>query len=264
MNVRSFVAGAAAAGAMLLASPGWAGQAGSVSTTATTDSSTSAGTSDTIVGGISISETWDDANALTDDSIIDSAAVTLSLQVFEDGYHGYSPSNNIAEFAADVTNLNSAVTGNAGITTVQQAAGQANVSVSANTLVDLDSLAVLLGAEAIRLRWLRAFVLSPAFTLSTANRLLSPRDPRAGRCLSTAVQGGSDISAAVGDRFVSNDSYEMSPENNSRSLALCQPGRYGRRSQRRPSWRLVSERATSFNYLLARVPGASASGRLLI
>ena len=261
MNVRSFVAGAAAAGAMLLASPGWAGQAGSVSTTATTDSSTSAGTSDTIVGGISISETWDDANALTDDSIIDSAAVTLSLQVFEDGYHVLAGEQH--RRVRDDDNLNSAVTGNAGITTVQQAAGQANVSVSANTLVDR-SLAVLLGTRPFRLRWLRAFVLSPAFTLSTASRLHSPRDPRAGRCLSTAVQGGSDISAAVGDRFVSNDSYEMSPENNSRSLALCQPGRYGRRSQRRQSWRLISERTTSFCYLLARVPGASTSGRLLI
>jgi len=222
MKVRMFFAGAAAAGAMLMASPGWAGQAGSNATDDSLLTDASSGTSDTAVGGITISTSW--TNDINDQTAttLDSTAVTLSLQVYEDGYHGYSPANNIAEFAGDVTNLNSAVTGNAGITTVQQAAGQANVSVSANTLVDLEALAIVTGSEAVPgFGGAEAFVLSPAFTLSNSKQAAQSLAILAlGDALSTAVQGGSDISAAVtAIEFVSNDSYEMSPENNLATFA---------------------------------------------
>lgn len=217
MKVRMFVAGAAAAGAMLLASPGWAGQAGSSATDDSLLTDASSGTSDTTVGAITISTTY--ANDISDQTAttLDSTAVTLSLQVFEDGYHGYSPADNIADFVDVVSNLNAAVTGNAGITTVQQAAGQANVTVSANTLVDLEALSIVTGAEAIPgFGAPEAFVLSPAFTLSNSKQAAQALAIMAlGEALSTAVQGGSDISAAVtAIEFTSSDSFEMSPEGN--------------------------------------------------
>jgi hypothetical protein len=217
MKVRSFAAGAVAAGAMLLALPGWGGQAGSNATDDSVLTDDSSGQIITTVGGIVIDNTYANAIVDTTTTTLDSTAVTLSLQVYEDGYHGYSPANNIASFLADVTNLNSAVSGNSGITTVQQAAGQANVTVSANTMVDLEAMAILTGSEAIPgFGGAEAFVLSPAFTLSNSKIAGQALAVLAlGDALSTAVQGGSDISAAVtAIEFISNDSYEMSPENN--------------------------------------------------
>jgi hypothetical protein len=215
MRIRGFVAGAAAAGAMLLASPGWAGQAGSVFTDDST--STRTGTRDVTVGGVTVSETWDDSD--TTAVTLDSSAVTLSLQVFEDGYHGYSPANNIADFQSDVTNLNSSVSGNAGITTVQQAAGHANVTVSANTLVDLEALAIVTGAEAIPgFGAAEAFTLSPAFTVSNSKQAAQALAVMA---LGDAIAntGGTFADTVTAIEFVSNDSYEMSPENNLASFA---------------------------------------------
>lgn len=215
MKIRGFVAGAAAAGSMLLASPGWAGQAGSVLTDDGLE--TSAGTSDIAVGGITVSDTWDNSDqaAIT----LDSSAVTLSLQVFEDGYHGYSPADNIAEFQSDVTNLNSSVSGNAGITTVQQAAGHANVTVSANTLVDLEALSIVTGLEAVPgFGAGEAFALSPAFTVSNSKQaaqalaIMALGD-------SIANTGGTFADTVTAIEFVSNDSFEMSPESNLASFA---------------------------------------------
>lgn len=220
MKIRGLFVGAAAAGAMLLASPGWAGQAGSVDSTVKAIVDNVVTTSDVTIGAITISETRDGAGSSDDTAIsLDSSAVTLSLQVFEDGYHGNSPANNIADFASDVTNLNSLVSGNAGITTVQQAAGNANVTISANTLVDLEALAINTGAEAIPgFGAAEAFALSPAFTISNSKQ--------AAQALAILALGDSIVNAGgtfadtvTAIEFVSNDSFELSPEGNLAAFA---------------------------------------------
>jgi hypothetical protein len=219
MRIR-LTAGAVAAGSLLLfSSPGWAGQAGSTFTDESVETRAIADTSSTTVGSIVIETTHDDATVIEGGgSLLDSSAVTLSLQVFEDGYHGYSPANNIAEFQAEVTNLLSEVSGTSGITTVQQAAGQANVTVSANTLVDAGDLVAQMSAFAPSGGAMSAFVLSPAFTLSNSKQAAQALAVAA---LGDAVANGAFASDVTAIEFVSNGSYEMSPESNLTSFAAA-------------------------------------------
>lgn len=214
MRIR-LTAGAVAAGSLLLfSSPGWAGQAGTIVTDESIQTNAIDTSSEIVIGGITITETVTDGTVTEGGgSILDSSAVTLSLQVFEDGYHGYSPANNIAEFAGDVTNLIADVNTTSGITTVQQAAGQANVTVSANTLIDASSLAAETGGVNSAML---AFELSPAFTLSNSKQAAQALAVAA---LGDAVVAGAFASDVTAIEFVSNGSYEMSPENNLTTFA---------------------------------------------
>lgn len=208
-------AGAVAAGSLLLfSSPGWAGQAGTVVTDESVETRAIDSSTTTTIGGLVIEETLTDGTVIEGGgSVLDSSAVTLSLQVFEDGYHGYSPANNLAEFQSDVTNLISDVNTTSGITTVQQAAGQANVTVSANTLIDASSLAAETGGVNSAML---AFELSPAFTLSNSKQAAQALAVAA---LGDAVVAGAFASDVTAIEFVSEGSYEMSPENNITSFA---------------------------------------------
>jgi hypothetical protein len=215
--MRNFLtAGAVAAGSLLLfSSPGWAGQAGTVVTDESTETRAIDSATTTTVGGIEIIEEITDGTELAGGgSVLDSQAVTLSLQVFEDGYHGYSPANNIAEFLDEVSNTLTGLDGTSGITTIQQATGQANVTVSANTLIDLVS-----AGEAFAGDFdgdMLAFVLSPAFTLSNSKQAAQALAIAA---LGEAAANGPMVTDFTAIEFVSDGSYEMSPENNITSFA---------------------------------------------
>lgn len=217
MRIR-LTAGAVAAGSLLLfSSPGWAGQAGTIVTDESVQTNAIETSSEIVIGGITITEAVTDGTVTEGGgSILDSSAVTLSLQVFENGYHGYSPANNIAEFASDVTNLISDVNTTSGITTVQQAAGQANVTVSANTLIDAGDLVTQMSAFAPSGGAMSAFVLSPAFTLSNSKQAAQALAVAA---LGDAVANGAFASDVTAIEFVSDGSYEMSPENNLTTFA---------------------------------------------
>ena len=207
----------AALAALGAPSTSWAGQAGTNDTTliATTDDTQMA--TSLVVGGIVITD--DSLKALTNDTQngLDSSAVVLSLEVYDDGYHGNSPSNNIASFADVVTNdagvgQSALVTG---ITSVQQNAGIGNVTVQSTTLVDLTGFGVMLGNNGGGLDPATVtMVLSPAFTLSNS--------ALAARAVAIAALQGADggLSSPLGTvgptaiKFSSGAVYELSPENN--------------------------------------------------
>ena len=213
MKFRLYV-GVAAAGSLLLASQGWAGQAGSLFTDATITTNEIASDSTVTVGGIEILTTISDATSTEAAIELDSQLVTLSLQVYEDGYHGNSPSNNIAAFGDEVSNTAGGIDDLAGISTIQQSAGQANVSIAVTTLVDVEALVAATGFEDGTLNSAGLpFILSPAFTLSNSKQ--------AAQALAILALGEAQTDSGggiVGDvtaiEFISNDSYELSPEGN--------------------------------------------------
>jgi hypothetical protein len=207
---------AAAGSAALLAAPAaWAGQAGTVDDSVNETAVTNAIEDSIVVGGIEITHTDASETAYSITNAIDNTAITLSLQVFEDGYHGLSPAGNIASFADAIDNLIDGVSGTAGITTVQQAGGQANVSVSTNSLLDATALGadLLLGgpdaSEAAAVAW----VMNPAFTLANSKQAAQALAILAlGDSLATTGTAFGDLVTAI--EFVSNNSYELSPEGN--------------------------------------------------
>jgi hypothetical protein len=215
MKVRMFVAAAGSA-ALLAAPAAWAGQAGTVDESVNETVVTNGIVDGITVGGIEITheDTSETAYAITNS--IDNTAITLSLQVFEDGYHGFSPAGNIASFGDAIDNLIESVDGTGGITTVQQAGGQANVSVSHNSLLDASALGAVDNlaagpdaAEAATIAW----TLNPAFTLANSKQAAQALAILAlGDALATTGTAFGDLVTAI--EFVSEDSYELSPEGN--------------------------------------------------
>ena len=217
-----WIAGAlAVAGMAILGIPSTsqAGQAGTLDTTAIATTDDTLVSTTTTVGTIVLTD--DTQRALTDNTAnnLDSLLVVLSLEVYDDGYHGSSPSNNIADFAAAVTN-DVTVTATTGMTAVQQNAGIANVTVQSNTLLDLTGMAGILGVSGVGLTSdTLTMVLNPAFTLS--NSALAAR-----AIAVAALQGGDGGLASplgtVGPTAIKFDSgavYELSPEHNLAAFA---------------------------------------------
>lgn len=188
-----------------------AGQAGS-NTTIGGGSRTSSGSMQ--VG--SITSAWNET-VTTGSTQIDSTRVTLSLQISDNGYHGYSPSRNLATF--DGTLANSASIGVAGtasgITSNQQTIGNANVSVHANTLVDASALANIFSDSSAATGANAVMVLNPAFAIS--NSALAAR-VLAIEAMSGVVTAGASANVTAID-FVGADTFEMSPERNVASFA---------------------------------------------
>jgi hypothetical protein len=197
-----------------LPSTSQAGQAGSIDLTETTTTDDTLVATTTTVGSIVLTD--DSQRALTSTIVnnLDSSAVVLSLQVIDDGYHGSSPSRNIAEFADAVSN-DATVTAVTGMTSVQQNAGIANVTVQSNTLMDLTGLGAMVMGNGAGLSSAAAMlVLNPAFTLS--NSALAAR-----AIAISALQGGDDgLASPLGTvgptaiEFTSGQTFELSPENN--------------------------------------------------
>ena len=217
-----WIAGAlAVAGMAILGIPSTsqAGQAGTLDTTAIATTDDTLVSTTTTVGTIVLTD--DTQRALTDSTAnnLDSLLVVLSLEVYDDGYHGSSPSNNIADFAAAVTN-DVTVSATTGMTTAQQNAGIANVTVQSNTLLDLASFATIPGggANANMTSDTLTMVLNPAFTLS--NSALAAR-----AIAVSALQGGDGgLASPLGTfvtaiKFDSGAVYELSPEHNLAAFA---------------------------------------------
>jgi len=207
-GLRNIILGTAAVGLALVgANPALAGQAGSItytgtSTTVSGPSSASISSAGTISVSVGTSTTTVGAGS------VDSSKVTLSLQISDDGYHGYSPSRNVATFSGALTNSATIGSGN-GITSSQQTIGNANVSVHSNSLLDANALTTILsnsvsaagGATAV-------MVLNPAFAISNS--------ALAARVLAVeAMSGrGGAFGATTAIDIVGKNTFEMSPENN--------------------------------------------------
>jgi len=213
IRLRNFVLGATAVGLALVgADPALAGQAGSntgsSTTTTTRNWSINSGTVGVISSGSSTSTVTSGA--------VDSTRVTLSLQISDDGYHGYSPSNNIATFSGTGAMINSASIGvagtSSGIVSSQQTLGNANVSVQANTLLDASALTntftnsnnTIPGGTAV-------MVLNPAFAIS--NSALAAR-VLAVEAMQGAITAAGGSTAVTAIDIVGNNTFEMSPEGN--------------------------------------------------
>ena len=209
-----WIAGAMIVAVLGISSASQAGQAGSAATDDSVYTDDSVTSTTMTVGGIVLTDDSVKATTSSLATTLDSTAVVLSLQISDDGYHGSSPSNNIAEFAGAVTN-DATVTGVTGMTAVQQNAGNANVTVQSNTLMDLTGLGTMVMGNGAGLSSAAAMlVLNPAFTLS--NSALAAR-----AIALSALQGGDDgLSSPLGSigptaiEFVGGLTYELSPEHN--------------------------------------------------
>lgn len=211
-RIRNFVLGAAAVGlAIVGAGPALAGQAGS-NTTVSGGSRTSSGS----ISVGSIQSSWNET-VNTGSTQTDSTRVTLSLQISDEGYHGYSPSRNLATFEGTLANAASiGVVGTAsGITSNQQTIGNANVTVHANTLIDASALANIFSDSSAATGANAVMVLNPAFAIS--NSALAAR-VLAVEAMSGVVTAGASSSVTAID-FVGRDTFEMSPERNVASFA---------------------------------------------
>lgn len=213
IGLRNIMLGAAAVGLALAgADTARAGQAGSTTNIGGSSSTTSHSMSLTGVGSIS-----DTANVITGSSSINSTLVKLSLQITDDGYHGYSPSQNMATFSGSLTNTATigTTTGSNGIVSVQQTAGNANVSVHANTLLDAGALVGVIGgsgADNSAANGATAvMVLNPAFAIS--NSALAAR-VLAVEAMSGAITAAGGSSAVTAIDIIGRNTFEMSPERN--------------------------------------------------
>jgi hypothetical protein len=220
MRIRSarFAGALAVAGLVLHGStPAWAGQAGSIDTSTDSKTYIQTVTTTTTAGGTIVESVSNDV--ATDDLVknLDSSLVTLSLQVYDDNYNGYSAHNNVADFAADVTNTIDASGGAAsGITTMQQAAGVANVTVSANSLIDGTTLASLGSISGDTTGFATTMVLNPAFAISNSALAARALEIAALTNAGNPLGGGGAVTAI---EFSGNDTNELSPHNNIASFA---------------------------------------------
>jgi hypothetical protein len=224
-----YVVGAASAAALILGSaPAHAGQAGSITTinsgvTYNGSGSTTITTLGTGSAAISITYTDNSIVSVTGGSV-DSTRVFVSLEITDNGYHGYSPSNNLATFAGTAL-TNTAIIGSgggtsSGIIQTQQTLGNANVSVSANSLLDGSALASLAAVTTFSPNGeTAAMVLNPAFAIS--NSALAARvlaiEAMTGLAAGLASAGGTASPLAID--IVGGEIHEMSPENNIASFA---------------------------------------------
>ena len=211
-------ASVAIAAALLGAPSAQAGQAGSITsiTGGTVYQGGGTVTTTTLGGsasGISITKT-DNSIVSVPTSSVNSTKVTLSLEVSDDGYHGYSPANNSATFTGASISNTATIGANApstGITSVQQTIGNASVSVSANALLDGSALSTLAGKSTFSPAGeTAALVLNPAFAIS--NSALAAR-VLAIEAMSGAIKAAGTAGVVAIDLTAKN-TYEMSPESN--------------------------------------------------
>lgn len=222
-----YLAGAASAAALVLGSaPAHAGQAGSNTINNSGVIYNGSGSITTTVigtGSAMISITHIDNSVVsTAGSSVDSTRVMVSLEITDDGYHGYSPSNNISTYSGSLTNtafIGSAATA-AGIIQSQQTLGNANVSVSSNSLLDGSALASLAAVSTFSPAGETAtMVLNPAFAISNsalAARVLAV-EAMTGLATGLASAGATATPLAIDIR--GGDIFEMSPESNTASFA---------------------------------------------
>ncbi len=222
-----YLAGAASAAALVLGSaPAHAGQAGSITTSNSGIVYSGGGSVTTTLigtGSAYISITHLDNSVVSEvGGFVDSTRVFVSLEITDDGYHGYSPSNNISTYASSLTNtafIGSAATA-AGIIQTQQTLGNANVSVSANSLLDGSALAALAAVSTFSPAGeTAAMVLNPAFAISNsalAARVLAV-EAMTGLASGLASAGGTASPLAIDIK--GGDIFELSPESNTASFA---------------------------------------------